>query len=116
MIDAKTIPDGCIRELAMAICIQAAMDYKRSLQGRPGRCIGRRGGKYRYEVSPDGKLWLLRGKGGWHPANQEGIEPPEEYEKFFNSLWFQELSGIHNSERAIEHLRKSHREKTHKEW
>jgi len=116
MMDPKKIDDERIKALAAAICIQAAADYKRSLQGRPGICVGRARGKKQYKVTPAGNIWLLRGKGGWHPASDEHIDPPQEYEAFFRSGWFEMLSGLCNGERIIKHLRRTHRQQIRKGW
>ena len=115
-LKAEDIKDECIRDLAAAICIQAATDYKRSLSGKWGTPIGMNGKREVYKITPEGKTFLLYGKYGWHPASSEAIDPPKVYERFFESDWFQELSGLYNSEELIEFLRKTKDEKAHREW
>ena len=68
-----------IRDLGYAICIQAAVDYRQSLL-----C------KFRKKDYPN------------------GIDPPEVYERFFDSEWFRELSGLSESgEKIAEYIRRN---------
>ena len=101
---AENISNECMRDLAAAICVQAALDYRKSIKGKWGIAIGR-GEHKKYYQQEGGSVFLLRGKYGWHPATQEGIEPPYVYETFFNSDWFKMLSGIEDSKRVIMYLR-----------
>lgn len=101
---AENISNESMRDLAAAICVQAALDYRKSIKGKWGIVIGK-GMRKEYFPQEGGGLFLLRGKYGWHPAIQEGIEPPYVYEVFFNSDWFKMLSGIEDGKRVIMYLR-----------
>ena len=116
MMDPNEIGDQNIRELAAAICIQAAVDYKKSLMGKWGGVVGRNGIKYIYKPKKGGNIFLLRGKDGWFPATRKHIKPPEVYEDFFTSPWFEMLAGMHNTEQIIRYMRLTRREKTYNEW
>ena len=104
-LDPKEVTDDSIRSLAAAICIQAAADYRRSLRGKWGGVIGRENGHYIYGPYEGGNTFLLHNKKGWHPAIKEGIKPPQEYNDFFMSGWFEELSGIEDGRKVIMFLR-----------
>lgn len=98
---AQDISDESIRELGAAICIQAVLDYRKSLQGAYGAVIGKENGKNVYKPVEGGRIWLLKNKNGWHPASLDGIDAPEVYEDFFKSDWFKQLSGEENERRVI---------------
>ena len=117
-LNAEEVNDQSIRDLAAAICIQAAVDYRKSLLGKWGGAIGGHGKHIEYGPFPGGKMFLLRGRTGWHPASQDGIDPPEEYEKFFKSEWFVLMSGLEDSQKVIMFLRSVRGRHVHcgKEW
>lgn len=92
-LDPKEVPDGAVRDIAAAICIQAADDYKVSL-----------GGKWMKD-SYGRRVFMLKLKNKWKPAYCYGIEPPSVYIRFFEGEWFKELSGITNTELAIRFLK-----------
>ena len=77
-LDPNNFNDDAIRDLGYAICIQAALDYKKS-------------------VDDD-----LRKK-----EHKPGIEDRGVYERFFKSEWFKELSGINNTDGIAESIRKN---------
>ena len=83
-LDPNNISDESIKNLGFAICIQAAVDYRKSILNK------------------------LRGK------KQEGIQSPETYERFFRSEWFKELSGIENGDKVIDYIRKNKDKKIEK--
>lgn len=92
-LDPKEVPDSAVRDLAAAICIQAAEDYKISLGGR-------------WRLGEHGvRQFMLKLRNKWKPANSYGIKTPDVYRQFFESEWFKQLSGITNTELAIEFLR-----------
>lgn len=87
--------DG-LKSLMAAICVQAANDYKISLHGAWVR-----------------GTWCLMQGGKWKPATYIGIDPPDEYVRFFNSDWFKSLSGMENSEYILKHLNATMDEKVY---
>ena len=115
-LNPKDIKDESIRDLAAAICIQAAVDYKRSLTGKWGQVVARQGNKVIYQPTPGGATFLLKGRKGWHPSYTEDIQQPEVYEAFFRSAWFQELSRLYDPEAILEHLKLTKDENAHREW
>lgn len=102
---AKNIPDSQIRDLAAAICIQAALDYKTAI--RKGQWfmteIGQGKGRKKITIRVF-KVKLLK---EWRTAAAVGLAEPEEYERFFHSSWFQSLCGIMNGDKAVEYLKKT---------
>lgn len=112
----RAIHDECIRELAAAICIQAAVDYRRSLQGAWGNVVGKEDGKNVYKPVEGGRIWLLHNRKGWHPAYVDGIDSPAEYERFFNSSWFKQLSGREDGRRIVMFLKSARGRHVHIQW
>ena len=83
-LDVNKLDDDGIKNLGYAICMQAAVDYRKSILNK------------------------IKGK------KEDGIQSPETYEAFFNSEWFKELSGIKNGEAVIKHIRKNKDKKIEK--
>ena len=86
--------DDSFRTLCIAICCQAAVDYKKALHGQ-------------YRVYHGTYQFCIKTKNGYKPASWYDIEPPEEYERFFASDWFKMMSGFENTEYIIDYLHRT---------
>jgi len=115
-LNPEKVTDESIRGLATAVCIQAAADYRKSLRGKWGVCLGRVNNRYMYKPKEGGSLFLLHGKNGWHPAADEGIKPPYIYEDFFKSDWFRMLSGIEDGKKVIMFMKSVKGRKVNFSW
>jgi len=116
-LDPKQIDDSCIRDLAAAICIEAAVEYRKAICGKYGGVVGKdERGKSIYKPYKGGNTFLLRGEKGWQPASIQHIDPPEEYERFFEGAWFKELSGLYDSKKVIMFLRSVRGRKVRAKW